>query len=41
MAPDRIAAFKALWTEAHPRFEGTYVNFDNVLFAPKPIQKPF
>lgn len=36
-----IAAFKALWTQDKPRFKGTYVNFDNVLFAPKPVQKPY
>ena len=31
-----IEAFKELWSEPSPFFEGTYVNFDNILFAPKP-----
>jgi probable F420-dependent oxidoreductase len=35
-----IEAFRALWTEARPRYSGTHVQFSEVLFAPKPIQKP-
>jgi probable F420-dependent oxidoreductase len=35
-----IAAFKALWTMPRPSFKGEFVNFDNVLFAPKPVQQP-
>ena len=35
-----LQAFKILWTEAAPRFEGRHVSFANVAFAPKPVQKP-
>ena len=36
-----IAAFRALWGEARPRFAGEFVSFDDLLFAPKPAQKPY
>lgn len=35
-----IQAFKALWTEERPVFKGKHVSFEDVVFAPKPIQKP-
>lgn len=35
-----LRAFKVLWTEEEPRFEGKYLNFDNINFLPKPEQKP-
>jgi probable F420-dependent oxidoreductase len=35
-----IRAFRELWTQDHPAFEGTYCRFANVLFAPKPVQQP-
>ncbi len=35
-----LQAFRALWTQQHPRFEGNYVAFHNVVFEPKPVQKP-
>jgi probable F420-dependent oxidoreductase len=35
-----LQAFRALWTEDNPRFDGTYVKFANVIFTPKPVQKP-
>jgi len=35
-----IAAFRALWTQDIPSFAGRYVQFDNIDFAPKPVQKP-
>jgi probable F420-dependent oxidoreductase len=35
-----LQAIKALWTEPSPRFQGTYVRFQDVLFEPKPVQKP-
>ncbi len=34
-----IAAFRALWSEEAPAFAGRHVAFDNILFAPKPVQK--
>jgi len=35
-----IRAFRELWTQDEPTFEGTYCHFSNVILAPKPIQKP-
>jgi probable F420-dependent oxidoreductase len=35
-----LRAFKALWTEDSPRFEGKYTRFANIVLAPKPVQKP-
>jgi len=35
-----IRAFKELWTEDDPYFEGKYISFDNISFLPKPVQKP-
>ena len=35
-----IRAFKALWTEDDPHFEGKYISFDDITFLPKPVQKP-
>lgn len=32
-----IAAFKELWSAEKPSFQGDYVKFDNILFAPKPV----
>ena len=35
-----IAAMIELWTQDEPVFEGKYVNFRDIGFAPKPLQKP-
>jgi probable F420-dependent oxidoreductase len=35
-----VAAFRELWTNEAPRFAGRYVQFANVVFAPKPVQRP-
>ena len=35
-----LQAFKELWTNPRPRFEGKHVRFDNILMDPKPVQKP-
>jgi probable F420-dependent oxidoreductase len=35
-----LQAFKILWTEDAPRFEGRHVRFANISFLPKPVQKP-
>ncbi len=35
-----LQAFRALWTQDNPRFAGKYVNFSDVDFSPKPVQKP-
>lgn len=39
-ADEYLAAIIALWTEANPAFEGRFVSFKDVGFAPKPVQKP-
>ncbi len=35
-----VTACRELWTKDDPRFEGKYVKFSDVLFEPKPVQKP-
>ena len=35
-----MAACKELWTADFPKFAGKYVKFDDVVFTPKPVQKP-
>jgi probable F420-dependent oxidoreductase len=35
-----IRAFRTLWTEERPHFDGRWVRFDGILFAPKPVQNP-
>ena len=35
-----IRAFKVLWTEDDPSFDGKYISFDDISFLPKPVQKP-
>ncbi len=35
-----LQAFKQLWTEDDPCFEGDHVRFANITFLPKPVQKP-
>ena len=35
-----IEAFKELWTKARPAYRGKHVSFGNIIFAPKPIQRP-
>jgi alkanesulfonate monooxygenase SsuD/methylene tetrahydromethanopterin reductase-like flavin-dependent oxidoreductase (luciferase family) len=35
-----IYAFRNLWTEAAPRFDGNWVKFGGIIFEPKPAQKP-
>lgn len=37
---DYVRAFRTLWTDAAPRTEATWVKFDEILFEPKPVQKP-
>ena len=39
VANEYIRAFRELWTQDNPTFEGTYCRFTNVAFAPKPVQK--
>ncbi len=35
-----LLACRELWTKEAPRFDGKYVKFANILFEPKPVQKP-
>ena len=35
-----LEAFRSLWTERRPSFAGRFVAFDNLLFEPKPVQRP-
>lgn len=35
-----IQAIIELWTKENPEFEGKYISFKDVAFAPKPFQKP-
>jgi probable F420-dependent oxidoreductase len=39
-AEEYIQAILALWTQENPEFEGKYVQFKDVAFEPKPIQRP-
>jgi probable F420-dependent oxidoreductase len=35
-----MQAFRELWTSEKPQFDGRFVKFSNIIFAPKPVQKP-
>jgi probable F420-dependent oxidoreductase len=35
-----LDACRELWTKEDPKFDGRYVKFANILFEPKPVQKP-
>ena len=35
-----LLACRELWTKDEPRFAGRYVRFADILFEPKPVQKP-
>ncbi|MFQ5667948.1 MAG: TIGR03619 family F420-dependent LLM class oxidoreductase [Candidatus Binatia bacterium] len=35
-----ILAMKELWTSVEPSFTGQYVQFDHIVFEPKPVQQP-
>ncbi len=40
LTDETLAAFKELWTNDNPSFDGTHVKFKDVVFQPKPYQKP-
>lgn len=40
IADETLAAFKELWTRDEPAFFGRHVKFENLVFEPKPVQKP-
>jgi len=35
-----IRAFRELWTSESPSFQGKYCSFTDIVFSPKPVQKP-
>ena len=35
-----LRAFKELWTSDNPSMSGDHVNFSDIIFEPKPVQKP-
>ena len=35
-----LRAFKELWTQENPSFQGKYCSFADIRFEPKPVQKP-
>jgi probable F420-dependent oxidoreductase len=35
-----LLALRRLWTEDKPRIDGAWVKFDEIIFEPKPVQKP-
>jgi probable F420-dependent oxidoreductase len=35
-----IQAFRELWTNDEPAFDGRYCRFHNIVFLPKPVQQP-
>jgi probable F420-dependent oxidoreductase len=37
---ETMQVMKVLWTQERARFHGKYWNFDDILFSPKPVQKP-
>ena len=40
VSDEYIRAFKELWTKEHPEFDGKYCSFSDIVFEPKPVQKP-
>jgi probable F420-dependent oxidoreductase len=36
-----LQAFRALWTQEHAKFEGRYTNFSDLIFLPRPVQRPY
>jgi probable F420-dependent oxidoreductase len=41
ISDEYVAAMIELWTSEDPQFEGKYVSFRDVAFAPRPVQKPY
>ena len=40
MTDEYLRAIKELWTSPDPSFQGRYVQFENVVFEPRPVQNP-
>jgi probable F420-dependent oxidoreductase len=41
VSDEYIRAFRELWTSDQPRFEGRFVRFADIGFAPKPARQPY
>jgi probable F420-dependent oxidoreductase len=35
-----LEAFRALWTQEHAQFDGRYTKFSDLIFLPRPVQRP-
>ena len=40
VSDEYLKAFKELWSNDDPEFDGEFVSFDGVRFRPQPVQKP-
>src|SRR5215475_13478386 len=40
MTDEHLEAMQELWTSERPHFSGKYTQFSDLVFAPKPVQKP-
>ena len=40
VSDEYIRAFKELWSAENPAFEGKYCRFSDIMFYPKPVQRP-
>ena len=40
LTDDYLEAMIELWTSAHPEHHGPHVDFDGIVFEPKPVQRP-
>jgi probable F420-dependent oxidoreductase len=40
MTDEHLAAMRELWTSRAPKFAGRYTRFDDLVFEPRPVQKP-
>ena len=40
LSDEYLHTIKALWTREQPKFHGRYVRFEDIIFEPKPLQKP-
>lgn len=38
---ESLDILRILWTQEHPRYNGSYYNFSEIKFLPKPIQSPY
>lgn len=40
MTDEYLEIMKVLWTQEQPRYQGKYYSFSDIVFWPKPVQKP-